>query len=138
MKQNEAKIQAACFRWMGYAYPKLCHRIFAIPNGGLRNERVAMALKAQGTLAGVWDIFVSIPDSTKMYHGAYIEMKDPSRRNHKNGGLTENQIEFKKANENDYFMIVIYSFEEFKTFIENWVGKAPQQLSDNNVKFEEL
>jgi hypothetical protein len=138
MKQNEGKIQAACFRWLGYAYPKLGNRIYAIPNGGKRSASEANAFKAQGVLAGVWDIFLSMPDSSKMWHGAYIEMKDPSRRNHKNGGLTDNQIEFKKANENDYFMIVIYSFEEFKIFIESWTNKAPQQLSDKPVTFEEI
>lgn len=44
------------------------HRIFAIPNGGLRAKSVAMALKAEGVTKGVPDLFIP---SLKIF----IEMK---------------------------------------------------------------
>lgn len=47
--------------------------IFAVPNGGLRDPRVAAGLKAEGVLAGVPDLVVAEPRGS--YHGLYVEMK---------------------------------------------------------------
>lgn len=47
--------------------------IFAVPNGGLRDKRVAAKLKAEGVLASVPDLVVAEPRGP--YHGLYVEMK---------------------------------------------------------------
>lgn len=47
--------------------------IFAVPNGGLRDKRVATRLKAEGVLASVPDLVIAEPRGP--YHGLYIEMK---------------------------------------------------------------
>ena len=47
--------------------------IYAIPNGGSRNEIEARNLKRTGVKAGVPDLF--LPVARKGKHGLYIEMK---------------------------------------------------------------
>ena len=66
-------------------YPELAW-LHAIPNGGLRNPRVAIKLKAEGVKAGVWDVF--LPVARQGYHGLYIEMKYGKNK------ITDNQREF--------------------------------------------
>ena len=46
---------------------------FAVPNGQLRDIRIAKKLKAEGVRAGVPDICVPIPRG--QWHGMWIEMK---------------------------------------------------------------
>lgn len=47
--------------------------VYAIPNGGLRNIRVAKSLKDEGVKPGVPDICWPCPMGE--FHGLYIEMK---------------------------------------------------------------
>lgn len=58
--------------------------VFAVPNGGLRNPKEAVRLKAEGVLAGVPDLVFAEPRGK--YHGLYVEMK---RR--KGGSVSEDQ-----------------------------------------------
>jgi hypothetical protein len=57
MKENsEDYEQMLLIQWMRRNYPE--HRIFAIPNGGLRNKVVAMNMKATGTTKGIPDLMI--------------------------------------------------------------------------------
>lgn len=72
---DEGKEQMLLFRWAEYQickYPEL-ELLHHIPNGGLRNIKVAKKLKAEGVKAGVPDICLPVPRAG--YHGLYIEMK---------------------------------------------------------------
>lgn len=53
-------------------YPEL-RLLFAIPNGGLRDKRVAAKLKAEGVRPGVPDL--CLPVARCGSHALYIEMK---------------------------------------------------------------
>jgi hypothetical protein len=64
--QNEDYEQMMFVQWMKRNYPE--HRIFAIPNGGLRNKSVAMKIKICGGASGVPDLMIA---SLKLF----IEMK---------------------------------------------------------------
>ena len=57
---NESRLQAACVRWFRYQYPNLL--IFAIPNGGRRNEVEAKIMKEEGVLPGIADLELLLPD----------------------------------------------------------------------------
>ena len=74
--------------------------LFAIPNGGQRSRTTAARLKAEGVLAGVWDLMW-------LQESMWIEMKTPS------GRLSPNQIAFGEAAEaSGYRLIVGYGWED--------------------------
>lgn len=88
--------------------------IFAIPNGGKRDVRVAKNLKAEGVLAGVSDICIPLPKYG--YHGAYIEVKTGK------GRATANQKEFQLAmSERGYFCAVTKGLDETWSTIESYI-----------------
>lgn len=87
----------------------------AIPNGGKRDLITAVKMKQTGTLAGAWDLFLSIPKGG--YSGLYIEMKALK------GKLTDHQKEFQEANKNDYAFEVCHSLEEFQKSIEQYLNQ---------------
>ena len=77
MKQQEHIEQKHFKQWFEVRYPKKL--MFAVPNGGMRNIKVAMKLKAEGVKAGVPDI--CIPEPSGNYHGLFIEMKKEKGKN---------------------------------------------------------
>ncbi len=67
--------QVALIKWVRTVrdiFPVL-KLLYAVPNGGDRNLRVARKLKAEGVLAGVADL--CLPAARRGYHGLYLEMK---------------------------------------------------------------
>lgn len=71
-----------CYKEPGYAAGQygtagvtVLDRIFAIPNGGLRDKVTAAKLKAEGVKDGVPDTFLPLPRS--VWAGLFIEMKRP-------------------------------------------------------------
>lgn len=124
---SEHSQQVALFAWAADnvgKYPALKY-MFAIPNGGLRDVRVASSLKAEGVKAGVPDIFLPSsmhnggPLNFKQYHGLFIEMKWGKNK------PTEEQIEFiNYITSAGYQCKVCYSWEEAKdTLIAYLEGK---------------
>lgn len=62
--------------WIGESSPiPELRLLFAIPNGGERNIRVAAKMKAEGVKAGVSDLM--LPVARHGLHGLWIEMKRP-------------------------------------------------------------
>ena len=69
------KIQRAVIQFARdacHAYPELLG-LYAIPNGGKRDKIAAAKLKAEGVLAGVWDLHLPVPVGG--YAGLWIEIK---------------------------------------------------------------
>lgn len=57
MEQKSEHLEQAEFvQWMKRNHPE--HRLFAIPNGGMRSKAVAMNLKIEGVSKGVPDLFI--------------------------------------------------------------------------------
>lgn len=95
-----------------------------IPNGRGRTRYEAAMLKAEGARKGVWDYFLPAPSS--MYAGLYIEFKDRSRRTTKQGGLTDEQVEFGVfVARQGYFTAVAYSADEAIQTITAYLKRAP-------------
>jgi len=95
---SETSQQQALFVWSSLnrdKYPQL-KWLHAIPNANSHKQ------VAEGVRGGVADIF--LPHSKYAgnmsgrieYCGLYVEMKTEKRRKEKNGGLSEDQIEFGK------------------------------------------
>lgn len=127
---SEHSQQVALFAWAALSvgkYPALAY-MFAIPNGGLRDMRTAVSLKAEGVRSGVPDIFLPYPKERwlyKWYHGCFIEMKKEKHRNHKNGGCSEEQLDFiAYAVSAGYYCKVCYTWTEARdTLIAYLEGK---------------
>ena len=76
MKHIESKIQISCVNWFRIQFPM--YVLFAIPNGGARRLIEGKILKAEGTMAGVSDLFLMFGNGT--YNGLFIEMKTEKGR----------------------------------------------------------
>ncbi len=100
--------------------------VFKIANEGKRSYAAAAWAKAEGLLAGVWDIFVTIP--TAHYHGLYIEFKAGKNT------LTEAQEEFGNRVTNlGYLCLVHYDWEDavadFKRYIKGEKFDGREKIS---------
>lgn len=109
----ESEEQSALFQWAAYI-PEL-KWMFAVPNGGSRNQREARNLKRQGVKAGVSDIF--LPLARGGYHGLFIEMKVGKNK------PSDKQVEFiNYANGQGYAAFVCYGFREAQTAITKYLN----------------
>ena len=116
VKQSEHQQQVQLMKWanvMTHNYPEL-KWLFAIPNGGARDIRVAVKLKAEGVKSGVWDLF--LPVARGKYHGLFIEMKFGKNK------LTNNQIRFCDfITQQRYCSAVAYTWNEAADYIEKYL-----------------
>lgn len=90
--------------------------LVAIPNGGKRHIKTAMAMKHEGASKGFPDLFLPIPNS--QFHGLFIEMK-----RQKGGTLSKEQsawIEY--LNRVGYQAVVCKGFLEAKEVIECYLS----------------
>lgn len=115
MKSREHEIQAACIRWFDLQYPLYRRRLFAIPNGGQRSITTAARLKAEGVRAGVWDLFLAVPDFSHELGGLFIEMKAGKNK------LTDEQQFFQQDLRGLYAFAVCYSLDEFIATINGYL-----------------
>ena len=115
----EEELQISCFKWIlahEHKYPCL-KTTFHTPNGGRRSKGEAGRFKAMGVRKGVVDILN--PFSSGFAPGFACELKAP------NEDLTSEQIAFLKvANANGYVNGVCYSFDEFLSLIQRYLGIA--------------
>jgi hypothetical protein len=123
---TESSHQQALFCWAALnqnIYPQLRY-MFAIPNGGQRDKITAGKLKAEGVKSGVLDIFLPYPelDTLNPYCGLFIEMKIDKYRNRKNGGASDDQLEYLQyLNNTGYKAILCYSWFEAKEAIVSYL-----------------
>lgn len=106
----EGPVQKAVLREIRELFPDVF--VAHVPNGGMRNARVAAQLKAQGVVRGVPDLML-IP-----LHGrvGFIEVKAPG------GSLTPEQKEFRDmCAARDIFFAVIDNAEQVEQCLKLWV-----------------
>lgn len=53
---SEDQLQASCWQWAWNTYPQTRRLLWAVPNGGNREIKVAIVLQATGVIAGVHDL----------------------------------------------------------------------------------
>lgn len=103
----ESAEQSALFSWAELnknIMPEL-EFMFHIPNGGKRDIRTAVRLKAEGVKPGVPDICLPVP--TCKYNGLYIELKVGKNK------PTEYQSKWLSAlNKHGYHAIVCYGWQD--------------------------
>lgn len=130
-RDSESSQQKALFAWAALncgQYPALAY-MFAIPNGFFGTAEQKGKMKAEGLRTGVPDIFlpyaIQCDYEAARYHGCFIEMKIEKYRNRKNGGCSEEQIDFIEwAASAGYYCKVCYSWTEARdTLIAYIEGK---------------
>ena len=112
--QSEHGQQTALFAWAALPETKATcpgiENMFAIPNGGERNLKVASNLKAEGVRAGVADVF--LPVARRGLHGLFLEMKFG-----KNSTTPEQKEFLSNVELQGFATAVCYSFERAKAAI---------------------
>ena len=115
----EHQHQVALFYWAGLMikmgkYPELVC-MYAVPNGGLRDKRVAAKLKAEGVKAGVPDVALPVPRGG--FHGMYVELKIGKNT------LKPNQREwFAWLTKQGFYCVVCYGWEQAQREIECYLA----------------
>ncbi len=111
--------QVGLFDWaalMSAHYPEL-ELMFAVPNGGHRDVRVAVKLKRSGTKAGVLD--VCLPVAHRGYCSLWIELKADDHTKHP----TPEQVEWLQClNEQGNLALVCYGQNPAIDLIEWYIG----------------
>lgn len=113
----EHQHQCALINWWRLQAPQWARRLlFAIPNGGDRDKRVAVRLKLEGVQPGVPDLFLPIP--AQGLSGLWIEMKA------KGGQLSKAQKEMGALLQRmSYRCEVCFSWLAAKNAITNYLGE---------------
>lgn len=110
----EHQLQVECVNYFRLKYRNA--RIFAIPNGGDRNVKVAVKLKKEGVTKGVPDL--QIAAARNGYHGLFIEMK-----NGKKGRLSKEQEDFiDYLIKEGYKCEVVRNIDEFMAVTKEYFG----------------
>ena len=113
---EEHRLQVACVRWFRMQYPHLREMLFAVPNGGRRDEKTGARLKEEGVIAGVSDMILLQRNDN--YGALLIEMKT------KTGRQSESQKRWQQvAEKQGYRYVVCRSLEEFMKEVNNYVTK---------------
>lgn len=110
---DESDLQINCVETFRLIYPKYKWLLFSVPNEGIRDTRTAARLVRQGLSKGVLDIFICLPNKT--YHGIFIDFKSSK------GRLSEYQILFIKAVQNQYKCVIVRSVEQFLNEIKDYL-----------------
>jgi len=95
--------------------------MFAIPNGGERNLKVAAQMKAEGVKAGVLDIF--LPVAKGAFHGLFIELKVGNNK------PSVKQLEFATEVSYQGFAIALcYGWEQAVQAVKKYYAYGPFML----------
>lgn len=108
MNDYEGQEQTKVFNWLDgeeqrrSEYAGLNSVTYHVPNGGQRNGAVAAKLKAQGTKAGIVDIFCDLARGG--FYGLRIEMKATAPNN---SNLSARQFERMKIMEREGYCVLL-------------------------------
>ena len=112
-KDEEHRLQVACVRWFRMQYPHLREMLFAVPNGGRRDEKTGARLKEEGVIAGVSDMILLQRNDN--YGALLIEMKT------KTGRQSESQKRWQQtAEKQGYRYVVCRSLEDFMKEVNDY------------------
>lgn len=113
--EEEHRIQCECVKYFVLQYPSLRGRLFAVPNGGRRDEKTAAKLKAEGVVAGVADLILL--KSNRDYGALLIEMKTLKGRLRDSQKAWQNIV----CADGEYKYVVCRSFDDFKREVDDYL-----------------
>ena len=113
-RDEEHRLQVQCVKWFRAMHPDLAPLLFAIPNGGARNEITGAKLKAEGVVAGVADLCLAVPRDGGVL---FLELKTPT------GRQSQSQLQWQAAvTEAGNTYVVIRDFSQFVSTINNYLA----------------
>jgi hypothetical protein len=124
---SEHSNQVVLFAWAAESGIPELKWLFAIPNGFYATPAQKAKMKAEGLRSGVSDIMLPISKCIGLfsYMGLFIELKTADKLNRKNGGLSDEQVEFGRfVIAQGYKFVVCYSWQEAKDAILNYLGRS--------------
>lgn len=112
----EHRMQCTCVKWFASQYPKLRGRLFAVPNGGRRDNPTGAKLKAEGVIPGVADLILL--KRNHRYGALLIEMKTPW------GTQSSSQKEWQAGvcSEDEYKYVVCRSVDDFIREVKEYLN----------------
>lgn len=111
INMSEEKIQSDCCVWFWNSFPGERRMLFHADNNSV-NQIVGAKKKALGVVRGVSDLILVFNDKV-----IFIELKTST------GTLSEEQKDFsKKVKDRGHCYIVVRSFEQFKSIINQLYG----------------
>ena len=113
MKHEESKIQRQVVNYLRLELRQCGGLVFSVPNGGKRSKIEARIQVAEGTLHGVSDLILLLPNSRTVF----VEMKTDK------GKQSEYQKQFEDSVTNLGFEYVIWRSIDDSI---NWVKEAKQ------------
>lgn len=125
---TEHGMQCAVFAWAASSgIPELTW-LFAIPNGFYGSAAQKGKMKAEGLRSGVSDIMLPVLRINGNHWeccGLFIELKTEKHRRTKNGGLSDEQLEFSQfVTGQGYRFCVCYSWIEARDAILKYLGRG--------------
>ena len=148
MKRDDVhhQIQANGVQQCRDLHPICWELLKAVPNGGARSKAEAGRLKAEGVVAGAWDLELAVsfviettsgeweimdhslfsPTKTKrLCPGLILEVKRPDQRKSRNGGLSDAQVAYGEAMAGvGWARAVVYSTDELYAAVRGHLEKA--------------
>ena len=116
---TEHQEQVAVVQRFNWTYPQHYGYLFAIPNGGLRNKRVAIQLQNEGVVPGIPDLMLAMVSNHRgrLRPGLFIEMK---RR--KRSRTSRDQLDrHKQLREQGYAVAVCKGADEAWTLLTEYL-----------------
>jgi hypothetical protein len=116
----EHQHQCWLFEWFFYAHRELWGCMWAVPNGGKRSKAEAARLKAEGVIAGVFDVTLAVARGG--FHGMFIELKAPKTAVSARGRVSDDQKDHQVRMESQgYKCVVCWGWQEARDAITEYL-----------------
>lgn len=126
---TEAQHQQALFDFLARVQGQLPAVAYAfhVPNGEKREKATGARLKAMGVRPGVPDVLM--PVRSRGFVGLALELKRPSRRRERDGGVAAEQGRWLDHLEAEgWCCVVAWSWEEAATELVRYLGRDPREF----------
>ena len=121
MRHLEAHLQQACVLWFNLQHRDLYGLLYSSLNGMRTTPTQARTAKAEGMIAGVADLTLSV--ARHGYHGLFIELKNGSR-----GRQSAAQKAWQeKVEVQGYRYVIVRDFKGFQRAIESYLNDNVKQ-----------
>jgi hypothetical protein len=114
---SETEIHLMAANVFRLAIPAKSGFFYHVPNQGKRSPQTGQLFKSMGMIPGLTDFVLVAFGPRGNSDSGFLELKRPSVRNHKDGGLSDDQVEFRDfCSEHGLPWGLAYTMEEATTW----------------------